>query len=198
MSVRMPPNNYINNKDFTKAMADWKKDWEKDNSTPIPNYAAECFMKLVKRFGSKVNFSGYTYNDDMQSEALLSCVKYAHNFDGVRGKNAFAYFTQIIYHSFLQYMNKEKKFAKFKFKLAKDSNEKLAKYDYNDIMLGDAEGNPNSEVTIITPGKEKKKKKKKKKPFGGKGRTAAPKRLTNAQKAWIDSNSPNPDKENTL
>jgi DNA-directed RNA polymerase specialized sigma subunit len=180
----MPPNNYINNKEFTAAIARWKEDWLKDNDTPIPHEVADCFLKLVKRYGTKGNFIGYTYNEDMQSEALVSCCKYAHNFDPSKSSNAFAYFTQIIYHSFLQFMNKEKKFAKFKFQTAKDSDERLAKHDYNDIMLGDYSG-------PTDPKEREERDRKIQEKIAAKSKPGRPKkkRMTKKVSEWLDINS---------
>jgi len=64
---------------------------------------------LTLRYGKKGNFSGYTYNDDMQSYAMLMLVKTWNSFDPAKSSNPFAFFTQCIKNSFIQYLNYEKR-----------------------------------------------------------------------------------------
>lgn len=120
--------NYINNKEFTQCLADWK---ERGAPKPVPDYAAESFLKIVKGIASKRNFSGYTYIEDMKSEALEHCIKYADRFKIEKSTNAFAYFSQITYNAFIQYINKEKKYANFKFELNREGIENSHKFDRN-------------------------------------------------------------------
>lgn len=129
---------YVSNKEFTAAISVWitenkgkksRKDW-----TQIPHFVAECFMKIIEHYALKGNWRGYTYIDEMKSEARLNCVKYAHNFDVDRG-NAFAYFTQYVHNSFLQVLANEKKQANIKFKAISEDSE----YNYDKINLYDEE-----------------------------------------------------------
>ena len=132
-------NHYIDNKRFTAAMTQWADEARalpKNQRPPLPNFVGECLMKLVNGYASKVNFAGYTYVDEMKSEALLTCVKYAHNFDPTKSQNAFAYFTQIVHHAFTQVLNKEKSISTMKFNMMKEANPNLSKRDFNDINLG--------------------------------------------------------------
>lgn len=138
------PNNYISNREFTDEVARWKRLWLEEmeltgKRLPVSEKMGVAFLRLTKRYAMKANFIGYTYNEDMQSEGLLCCVKYAHNFDPDKSNNAFAYFTQIIHNAFLQFLGKEKKFAHFKFQSAKESNPNLSKFDYNDYS-NDSDG----------------------------------------------------------
>lgn len=133
--------NYINNRDFTNTIAEWIaenkklkekcKEPEKYQRTLIPDYVAEAFYKIVTGMASKRNFSGYTYIEDMKSEALEHCVKYADRFNIEKSQNAFAYFSQITFNAFIQLINKEKKYAGFKFELTRDSMENAHKFDRN-------------------------------------------------------------------
>lgn len=133
--------NYINNRDFTNTIAAWIEedkrlkgeceDLEKYIRLAIPDYVAESFIKIVTGMASKRNFSGYTYIQDMKSEALEHCVKYADRFNIEKSQNAFAYFSQITFNAFIQLINKEKKYAGFKFELTRDSIENAHKFDRN-------------------------------------------------------------------
>lgn len=66
-------------------------------------------MTLVKRYASIPRFSGYSYNDEMQSFAILTLVKVWRGFDATKYTNPFAYFTQIVHHAFHQLDNIERK-----------------------------------------------------------------------------------------
>ena len=122
--------NYINNIDFANTLIDWI---ESGAVQPIPDYVANCFLQIVTRYGTKMNFSGYTYLQDMKSEALEHCVKDANRFNKEKSVNAFAYFTQITHNAFIQYINKEKKLATFKFDMVRDSMENAHRLDWNNI-----------------------------------------------------------------
>lgn len=123
---------YINNIDFTNTLIDWID--INGGIQPIPDYVAACFMQIVTRYGSKMNFSGYTYLEDMRSEALEHCVKYANRFNKEKSRNAFAYFTQVTHNAFIQFINKEKKQATMKFNMVRDGMENSHKLDYTSIF----------------------------------------------------------------
>lgn len=127
--------NYINNADFTKAIAEWVDAYKKDPNSPMSPYIGECFMKLVNGCAKKPNFSGYTFIDEMKSEALLTCMKYAHNFNVEKSNNAFGYFTQYIVNCFKGVINAEKKISEGKFDYVKHLCETSDRYDYKQIML---------------------------------------------------------------
>ena len=65
--------------------------------------------RIIKGLGSKHNFSGYIYLDDMKAEAMLNLVNYADRYDSTKTTNALGYVTQIIWRSFTKYIQKEKK-----------------------------------------------------------------------------------------
>jgi len=113
--------NYINNKEFYQMLVDYKEQCrlaEKNGEpTPrIPENIGHCFYMIATRLGTKWKFSGYTYREEMVSDALENCVVAIHNFNPEKSKNPFAYFTQIIYFAFLRRIEKEKKqtFVKYK------------------------------------------------------------------------------------
>lgn len=69
---------------------------------------------VASGFASKGSFSSYTYKDDFILEALLTVLKYIRNYDTNKTNNAFAYITQICYHSFINYINKQQKHSTIK------------------------------------------------------------------------------------
>lgn len=146
---------YVKNKDLTQALKDYraqpefqiwlktKKEAKKkkepfdEPAPPVTDYIALCFDQIARKYARRPNWSGYTYVEDMISEGTLLCIRYAHNFDPEKSNNAFSYFTQICHNGFLQVINRENKFAKFRFSLAKEQSTKLGGMDYNDINLYD-------------------------------------------------------------
>jgi DNA-directed RNA polymerase specialized sigma24 family protein len=85
-------------------------------------------LKIATNYACKGSFHGYTWKDDMISEAVMTCIRYMHNFDPMRQRNPnpFAYFTMIIHRSFLTYIRKQKKHSKIK-------NELYDLYDSEDF-----------------------------------------------------------------
>ena len=67
------------------------------------------FMKLCERYGSRGNWRGYTYNDEMRSQALLQLSQIGLQFDESKSENPFAYYTAAITNSFTRILNVEKK-----------------------------------------------------------------------------------------
>jgi len=84
----------------------------------ITGRASENFgkmlMMIAENLSSKGSFSGYTWKKDMQSEAVLTCLKYIKNFDETRSSNAFAYITQICKNAFLTYIKSQNKHGDIK------------------------------------------------------------------------------------
>jgi len=95
--------NYINNRDLLKEVVLSK---EKNKMT---DELAKMLILLCKRYASKNNWINYTYNEDMQGFAMLMLVRSWSTFDITKSENPFAYFTQCIKNSFIQYLNQEKK-----------------------------------------------------------------------------------------
>ena len=75
----------------------------------ITNTLAKMFMKLCERYGTRANWRGYTYNDEMQSQALMQLSQIGLQFDESKSENPFAYYTAAITNSFTRILNIEKK-----------------------------------------------------------------------------------------
>ena len=110
---------YVNNKQFTQAVVDYaneaKAAREAGEPDPmVPNYIAECLLKMNEGLSHKSNFVRYTYREEMVMDGVENCLKALANFDATaatRGgnPNAFGYFTQISWFAFLRRIAKEKK-----------------------------------------------------------------------------------------
>lgn len=77
----------------------------------MTNNLAMMFIKLVDRYGHRGNWRGYTYLDEMKSQALLQLSQVGLQFDESRSEtpNPFSYLTQVISNSFMRILNIEKK-----------------------------------------------------------------------------------------
>jgi len=73
------------------------------------NKLARMYMKLCERYGTRSNWRGYTYNDEMRSQALLQLAQIGLQFDESKSENPFAYYTAAITNSFTRVLNLEKK-----------------------------------------------------------------------------------------
>ena len=118
---------YVNNKEFSLAVVGYcekveKAKKQKSKKTPIvPNYIAECFLKIAEGLSHKSNFIRYTYREEMVMDAVENCLKAIKNYDietatRTGTPNAFAYFTQISWYAFLRRIEKEKKQQDIKLK----------------------------------------------------------------------------------
>ena len=75
----------------------------------MTNSLAMMYMKLCERYGTRSNWRGYTYNDEMQSQALMQLSQIGLQFDESKSDNPFAYYTAAITNSFTRILNIEKK-----------------------------------------------------------------------------------------
>jgi len=133
MNTKTKRQHYVDNKEFLEAMKAYKKSVnkakrEKTEKPPVTNYLGSCFLKIANHLSYRPNFINYTFRDDMISDGIENCLQYLDNFDPVKSKNPFAYFTQIIFYAFVRRIQKEKKQTIIKHKLIMDNN-------YDDVAL---------------------------------------------------------------
>ncbi len=132
---------YVNNKEFSQAVVDYctvvKEAKEKESKHPIvPNYIAQCFLKIAEGLSHKSNFIRYTYREEMVMDAVENCLKAIENYNieaATRSgnPNAFAYFTQISWYAFLRRIAKEKKQQDIKLKYLSQSG--IEQYVFGNI-----------------------------------------------------------------
>ena len=118
---------YVDNKKFFEAMCDFKKSVlaaaDSGEARPVvPDYVAECIMKIATHLSYKPNFINYTFRDEMICDGIENSLQYIDNFNPDKSKNPFAYFTQIIYYAFLRRIQKEKKHLYVKMKYSEHTN----------------------------------------------------------------------------
>ena len=136
---------YVNNAEFSQAVVDYvmtvqeaKREFQ---VLPIvPDYIAQCFLRIAEGLSHKSNFIRYTYREEMVMDGVENCLKAIENYNieaATRtGKpNAFAYFTQIVWYAFLRRIAKEKKQQDIKLKyLTKSGIENFVSNEHGDDM----------------------------------------------------------------
>ena len=82
--------------------------WSRDHGN-MTRTLADMFIKLCERYATRSNWRGYTYNDEMRSQALLQLSQIGLQFDESKSSNPFAYYTAAITNSFTRVLNIEKR-----------------------------------------------------------------------------------------
>jgi len=170
MNTKTKKEHYVNNAEFLEGMKAYKKRCREAKKAgkpkpPVDNYLGSCFLKIANHLSYRPNFINYTFRDDMISDGIENCLQYLDNFNPLKSKNPFAYFTQIIFYAFVRRIQKEKKQVTIKHKLIMDNN-------LDDMVLqpGDQGGDYTNQFKEFlqknirveeTPKKEKKPRKKK-------------------------------------
>ena len=101
------------NTPYLVGISHWKGNLEKghfskDHGMMTPKLA-HMFIKLCERYATRSNWRGYTYNDEMRSQALLQLSQIGLQFDESKSQNPFAYYTAAITNSFTRVLNIEKR-----------------------------------------------------------------------------------------
>lgn len=127
MTVHREREHYVNNESLLNAFIQYKKDLATAESSgdpkpQVPEYIAECLLKIATRLSYKSNFINYAFREDMIADAIENCLTYIGNFDPNKSRNPFAYFTQIIYYAFLRKIQKEKKQLYIRYKALENSD----------------------------------------------------------------------------
>jgi hypothetical protein len=104
-------NHYIDNEEMLQELISFK-----ENGTLSENLHL-MFYEMAKKIGTKPRFSGYTWIEDMVSDAYLKCCNVAHKFDPDKTQNPFGYFSTVIIHYFWDALQGEDKQKKVKERL---------------------------------------------------------------------------------
>ena len=110
---------YVNNAQFSQAVVNYVTSCNEAKAAGkeqpiVPNYIADCFLRICEGLSHKHNFIRYTYREEMVMDAVENCLKAINNYNIEAATrtglpNAFAYFTQISWYAFLRRIAKEKK-----------------------------------------------------------------------------------------
>ena len=129
--MKRKPQHYVNNKEFSQAVVDYVERVNEAEAAGeevpiVPDYIAECFLKIAEGLSHNPNFIRYTYREEMVMDAVENCLKAIMNYNidaatRTGTPNAFAYFTQISYYAFLRRLAKEKRQHDIRFKYMEDA-----------------------------------------------------------------------------
>ena len=136
---------YVNNAQFSQAVVDYVTILNEAKKTQeplpkVPDYVAQCFLKICEGLSHKSNFVRYSYREEMVMDAVENCLKAVENYDieaatRTGRPNAFAYFTQISWYAFLRRIEREKKQQDIKMKYIEQSGIE----NFLDNELGDTQ-----------------------------------------------------------
>lgn len=111
---------YVTNKDFLAALVARQQALLTNPELQISNYIGECILKICTNLAHKNNFNGYSYKEEMVSDAIENCLAVVDKFNPEKSDNPFAYFTQCAYFAFIRRIHKEKKQQEIKGALLQD------------------------------------------------------------------------------
>lgn len=156
---------YVDNKKFYQEMKDYiavcREAEESGDEYPIvPNYLGECFYKIATKLSTRLNFSNYSYRDEMIGDAIENCIHYVRSFNPDKSNNPFAYFTQIAWNSFVHRINKERKQQYVKYK---SMEHMIINHDISGMITPEMHENTQKFISSYEESIEKAKKKKEEK-----------------------------------
>lgn len=98
---------FVENSPILVGKSHHKNDIFSITSGQLTTELAKMLMVLVNRFAQKSNWRGYSYIDEMKSQALLQLSSMSLKFDERVSDNPFSYLTSIATNSFTQILNAE-------------------------------------------------------------------------------------------
>lgn len=108
---------------------------------PLTDIIGKAIMDISYRRCYSPRFVNYAPNwkEEMISDAIETCVKYAHNFDPTKSNNPFAYLTQLVTNAIFQRIKKEHKQQYIRLKLFDDAHGFAGDVDENNVNAEDME-----------------------------------------------------------
>lgn len=99
---------FVNNEDLLAEIIESKA---QDQMT---DKLAEMLMLMARKYGSRSNWSGYSFRDEMVAEAIENLCSAWRKFDETKSNNPFSYLTTCMYRSFLQVLNTERRVSQIR------------------------------------------------------------------------------------
>ena len=98
---------YVNNKALLECIEKYQKQKNEaiQNNTAlpkIPEYFGEAIIQIATRFSRRSNFIGYSFRDEMISDAIEHALVAVDKFDANKSSNPFSYITTMVYYSFIR------------------------------------------------------------------------------------------------
>lgn len=111
---------YVTNPDFQAALVERKTQLKTNPDLRISEYIGECILKICSNLAHKNNFNGYSYKEEMVSDAIENCLAVVDKYDSEKYSNPFAYFTQCAFYAFIRRIHKEKRQQEIKGSIIQD------------------------------------------------------------------------------
>ena len=124
-------NHFIDNEEFLAELVKLKE------TDVISERLHIIFFKLASNYANVKSFRNYSYIQDMIVEGYINCVVMAKKFDTEKYKNPFAYFTTTVHRNFVNFIAKEKKQQRRKWRELKVIYEKYMIEDGVELNLPD-------------------------------------------------------------
>lgn len=117
----LPGNYYCDNRLLREQLSKYAEEFREAkengwNRPEIPPYVASSIVKIANGTSMHPNYHAYPDREGMVGEAILTLVKYVHNYNPDKSPSAFAYITEIAKRSFWRYIEEEKKHVYLKAK----------------------------------------------------------------------------------
>lgn len=124
-SKKKKTRNYVDNEKLLQAMIEYKAEVNKAKDDgkerpKIPEYIGKCIFDIATKRASTANFRNYPFVDEMISDGYENVIRYIDNFDPIKYKKPFAYFTMIIWRAFIRKIEAEKELLEAKIRYEKN------------------------------------------------------------------------------
>lgn len=146
---------YVNGKELHLELAIYHEAYQQSllagtEKPRISEKLGHAFLQIATRMASRPNFSGYSYKDDMISDAIMQCISKVHTYDPARVNqdfpSGFAWVSQVAWNSFVGRIKKEQHQSSVKAKLIR---EKLSSDFIQHGVDADNETSDNSFVNFL-------------------------------------------------
>ena len=122
----------------------------------ITDELAHMILVMAHKYSMKVNWSSYSWREDMASASIAQLFEKGLKFDETKSSNVFAYWTTIIKNSFLHINDREKRSMKIKAEAVLEVLPHIEASDnpISDVVKGQLEsmmGNPTLKFTDAEP-----------------------------------------------
>lgn len=100
--------NYIDNDKFHQLILKYHEKKKVNPKERIPEEAGKMIIMMANRLATRYVFNNYTFKEEMVSDAILRAIEIFDNYDPIKYDKPFAYFTLVMWRTFLQRIQKEK------------------------------------------------------------------------------------------
>jgi DNA-directed RNA polymerase specialized sigma subunit len=100
--------NYVSKEYLYEITKSYLEKVKENPKAKIPDDIGNAIILMVDKILSKFSYRGYTYREEMRSEAILACVLAVPKFDPTRSENVYGFLTTTIHWKIHGIIKKEK------------------------------------------------------------------------------------------